>query len=508
MIRALTADQMRDAEERAVAEVGVTLAGLMQHAGTAVGEHVLERLPGARVAVVAGSGNNGGDGWVAARTLAAAELDVHVLTPFDPGELSGSAAAAAREAIAADVEWSQREAIAVHDLDSFDVIIDGLLGIGGVGPVRENLVPWVEAINDAPCWVVAVDTPSGVDADTGAVPGAAVRADTTVTFSAPKVGLLLFPGAGYAGEIVVADVGVPDDLLAPPGAPEVWPEAVYASRVPLPAPGTHKNERGRLLVVAGSGAYPGAAVLAVQGAQRMGAGYVTLAVPESVVPIVQGHLVSSPVVGLPESRGKVFAARALDAALDIARDYDAVVVGPGLTLADGAAAMGRGLAAQLDRPLVIDADGLNALMDATEILHARAAPTVITPHPGELSRLLGTSVSDIQADRLSAAQRLAGGLVTCVLKGAGTVTAGDGRVVINTSGTPALATSGTGDVLAGMVGALLAQDLDTLSAAAVGAYVHGRAGEAAAADLTPVAVTSTDVPRYIPVAVGELLGSW
>jgi hydroxyethylthiazole kinase-like uncharacterized protein yjeF len=240
----------------------------------------------------------------------------------------------------------------------------------------------------------------------------------------------------------------------------------------------------------------------------MGAGYVALAVPESVVATAQSHLVSSPVVGLPESRGKVFAARALDSALDIARDYDAVVVGPGLTLADGAAAMGRGLAAQLDRPLVIDADGLNALMDATELLHARTAPTVITPHPGELSRLLGMSVSDVQADRVSSATRLADGLVACVLKGAGTVIAGDGRTVINTSGTPALATAGTGDVLAGMVGALLAQGLDALPAAALGAYVHGRAGEAAGADLTPVSVTASDVPEYIPVAVGELLGSW
>jgi len=355
---------------------------------------------------------------------------------------------------------------------------------------------------------VSADVPTGVDSDTGAVLGPAVAADVTVTFSAPKIGLVQYPGAGYAGEVVVADVGVPSELLSPSEAPEIWSDTDYAALLPLPAPDAHKNQRGRVLVVAGSGAYPGAAVLAVRGAQRMGAGYVTLAVPATIARIVQSHLVSGVVVGMPENPGHTFASRDADRILDMVSDYDAVVLGPGLTVARGAVTVVRTLVASLLIPLVVDADGLNALVDATELLASREAPTVITPHPGELGRLLCGSAVDVQANRLQAASVLGRGTVSCVLKGAGTVTAGQGRAVINTSGGPALATAGTGDVLAGMIGALLATGRSSLEAGALGAFLHGRAGEAAAELLTPVCVNAEDIPDQIPVAVAELLGAW
>jgi len=510
VIRALTAEQARAVEARAVAEQGVELATLMRAAGAAVAEQVAARDEHGAIFVLTGSGNNGGDGWIAAHDLHARGRAVRVLTTGNPRELKGIAAEAAKGAMVAGVHWRVPTApLSAEDLHGGDVIVDALLGIGASGALREPLDSWVRAVNDSSAYVVAVDAPTGIDADTGAVLGDAARADCTVTFTAPKCGLLLFPAAAYAGEVVVADIGIEPRLVAEVAkAPEVWAAEEYAALLPLPAADTYKNARGRVLVIAGSGQFPGAAVLATRGAMRSGAGYVTLAVPEGIVGVAQAHLLAAPVVGLPQGRTHAFSSAAADKAIALARDFDAVVLGPGLTMADGAAATARDLVARLDRPLVIDADALNALVDAHELVERRKHPTIITPHPGELARLLGTTAAKVQADRVSSSAKLAGPGRIVVLKGAGTVTSGDGRQVINTSGSPALATAGTGDVLAGVIGGLLAQGLSAFDSAVIGAYLHGRAGEAAAADLTPLCVTSEDLPEYLSVAAAELLGSW
>jgi len=509
MLRALTAAQMRSVEELAVAEQGVSLASLMHAAGAAVARELAQRVPEGDLVVLAGHGNNGGDGWVAARDLHASGRAVRVLTTRDPATLRGIAAEAANDAIAAGVPWSAPATPpTADDLAEAAGIADALLGIGAHGALREPLNAWVEAANASGAYLLAVDVPTGVDSDSGIVSGPAIVADCTVTFTAPKLGLLTYPAAAHAGEIVVAPVGVSEQLANVSDAPEVWTADEYAALVPLPAPDDHKNSRGRVLIVAGSGAYPGAAVLAARAAARCGAGYVTLAVPQSVVPIVQTHLVSVPVVGMPQGRTHAFASAAVTKLLQLAREHDAVVVGPGMTLADGAVATARSLVAEVEVPLVIDADGLNALVDGQELIAARTAPTVLTPHPGELARLLEAGGAEVQSDRVFSSGRLASATCTVVLKGAGTVISGDGRQVINVSGTPALATAGTGDVLAGITGALLAQGLGPLEAGALAAFVHGRAGEAAASALTPVCVTAEDLPEYLPVAIGELLGQW
>jgi NAD(P)H-hydrate epimerase len=466
-------------------------------------------VPQGDVIVLAGRGNNGGDGWVAARDLHEAGRDVIVLSFAEPGSLQGSAGDAARDAIAAGVRWRQADDVpGSADLTDAAAIVDALLGTGSVGPLRPPMVAWVEAANCAGAYIVSVDLPSGVDTDTGVVAGVAVRADCTVTFTSLKRGLVLHPGAGFAGDIVIADIGISAQTPEASGATEVWSADEYACLLPRPRPDAHKNDRGRVLVIAGSAVYPGAAVLAARGAQRAGAGYVTLAVPEAVVSIAQGHLLSIPVVGLPQGRGHALSSTALDKALQLARDYDAVVLGPGLTLADGAVVCARGLVAKLEVPLVLDADGLNALVDARGILEQRKAPTVLTPHPGELARLLGTNAQAVQRDRLAASGELARAQTAVVLKGAGTVVSGAQRQVVNVSGTPALATAGSGDVLSGIIGTYLAQGLSPLEAGALGAYVHGRAGEAAASALTPVCVTADDLPDYLPVVMAEMLEQW
>ena len=506
MFRALTAEQTRSVEARAVDE-GASLGALMAAAGEAVAAHVAARVPEGRVVVLAGPGNNGGDGWVVARTLHQAGRHVSVFALAEPASLPVIAAEPAHLAVSAGVPWHASTPDS-QDLAGAAVVVDALLGVGAHGALRDPLEAWVAAANASGAYVVSVDVPTGVDADTGAVRSSAIRADATVTFTAAKIGLVQFPGAGYAGEVVVAHVGVDASLADLEGAPELWTAEQYADLLPLPGPDAHKNSRGRLLVVAGSGAYPGAAVLAARGAMRAGAGYVTLAVPEGVVSTAQAHLLASPVVGLPEGRGHAFSSAALEKLLQLARDYDAVVLGPGLTLADGAVVTVRGLVERLDMPLLIDADGLNALVDARSLLDSRTAPTVLTPHPGELARLLGISAAEVQSDRVSSSARLATGSRSVVLKGAGTVISGGRRQVVNTSGTPALATAGTGDVLAGIIGALLAQGLSPLDSGALGAFLHGRAGQAAAAVLTPMCVTAEDVPEFLSDAVSELLDRW
>jgi len=505
---ALTELSSRRAEERAVADLGVTLTDLMLRAGTALAREVDRRVPYGAVAILVGRGNNGGDGWVAARRLAEAGREVRVFSPLAPDALDGIAGDAARGAVSAGVAFEQVDgALDAGALHGYGVVVDALLGIGFAGPVRQPVVTWIDAVNGSGATVFSADIPSGVDSDTGHVDAHAVRAHVTVTFSAPKVGLLLYPGAEYAGEIVVADIGVPWEFLGSAGDLEVWQPGDYASLLPHHAPDVHKNARGRVLIVAGSGAFPGAAVLAAMGAQRAGAGYVTLAVPESVAPIAQAKLTSAVVIGLPENPSRTLASKVAEEIIDVAREYDAVVVGPGLTLAHGAVLVVRKLVADLSAPLVLDADGLNAMVEAVPALSGRTTPTVITPHPGELARLLDTTPVGVQADRLSYGARLSGPRFACVLKGAHTVVSGRGRHAVCVAGGPELASAGTGDVLAGMVGALLAQGLEPFEAGALGAYLHGRAGEFAALELTPRCVIAEDLPVYLPRAMADLLGS-
>jgi len=326
-----------------------------------------------------------------------------------------------------------------------------------------------------------------------------------VTFLAAKRGLVVYPGAQHSGDVIVAELGVEPRAIESQDALEIWEPDDVSELVPLPAPDAHKNSRGRLLVLAGSLRFPGAAVLAARGAMRAGAGYVTVAVPAPAVRAVQAHLQAAPVVGLTAAEDGGFAVDALAEALELCERADAVVLGPGLTRAEEAAAFAREVYRSAACPLLVDADALNALVGHTDLLGERSGPTVLTPHPGELARLLSTGVGDVQADRVSSSARLVGPGRVVVLKGAGTVVSGLTRQAVVTSGTPALATAGTGDVLSGIIGALLAQGLEEYEAAVVGAYLHGLAGELAATDLTPVCVNAEDVPDYLPGAVSSLL---
>lgn len=501
--KALTAQQSREAEARAV-ERGISLASLMDAAGAALASEVTSRVPDGSVCVVCGPGNNGGDGWVAARLLHEQGRAVQVFSVREPDELSGIAGDAAKAAADGGVEFRVGGPTDVGARDEYTVVVDALLGTGSALPLRGIVADWCRWIGHAEAFVIAADLPTGVDSDTGAVDPDGVYADATVAFATAKVGLVTFPGAALAGEVGVADIGIPADAWADAVVPEVWTRYEYAARIPLPPVDAHKNSRGRVLVVGGSASYPGAAVLAALGAQRCGAGYVTLAVPHPVVSTAQAHLLSVPVVGLSAEDGGLSRASAGEV-VSLSRGYDVVVVGPGLGGSESTVAAVREIVARLEVPVVLDADGLNAFAGCAELLDTAGSPLILTPHPGELTRLLGVRTAQVQEDRIGSAQRLATASRTIVLKGAGTVICSDARCVINVSGTPALATAGTGDVLAGMVGSLVAAGCAPFDAAALGVYLHGLAGEIAASESSVLTVVAEDVVRAISGAVEQTL---
>lgn len=502
---ALDAGRLRAIEDAAVADGLVTIAGLMERAGAALADEAGRRWPAGPVAVICGPGNNGGDGWVAARLLHAAGREVRVLALKDPSSQAGDAGAAARAALQAGVRWTLRSPDEPARIPgAAAVVIDAVFGFGFRGPVREPYGSVLDAIGACGAPVLSADVPSGVESDTGVADASAVRASVTVTFHALKPGLLMQPGAWHAGEVVVADLGLPQESLTRYGAIEVPERHDLAPLLPLPKPTDHKGARGRVAVVAGSRAYTGAAVLAVRGALRLGAGYVYAVVPDAVAPVLRVALPNAIVREVPsDAEG---ALREGTGVLAAVADADAVVAGPGLTTGAGTVEAVTALLEHHRGPLVLDADALNVIARDVAKLSRRTAPTVLTPHAGELGRMLGTDTTAVQADRVVSASALAASGHVCLLKGPGTVVAAGGRTAIVTAGNPGLARAGTGDVLAGMVGTLLAQGVPAFDAATLGAHLHGRAGDAGAAALTQTCLTATDLDSFLPEAVRELLG--
>ncbi len=484
------ADEMREMDRQTIEDWGMPGAVLMENAGrsvAAVCEELLEELPPGPVVIVAGKGNNGGDGFVVARWLhwAGYEIEVCLLPRLD--ELSGHAAINARFAERMGVpirEETGREALDER-LSRATLIVDGVLGTGISGEVRGLAREAIEAMNAAGAPVVAIDIASGVDADTGAILGEAVWAHTTVTFALAKVGMYQQPGRERCGQIVIAPIGISRELTE---APELRTNLTTSEdaegMLPVRGPNIHKGDAGRLLVIAGSVGMSGAAAMAALAATRAGAGLVTIACPESLNDILEVKCTEAMTRPMPETAGRSLALEAEDAIAEFAEGMDAVALGPGLSRHEATAELARRLARRIKLPMVIDADGLNAFAGRVDELRERPAPTVLTPHPGEFARLTGRQIAEIEADRPRSARELAE-RTGCVvlLKGAGTVIADPGgEAWINPTGNEGLASGGSGDVLSGIVGAFLAGGSSALHAAAAGAYYHGRAADVAAED--------------------------
>lgn len=476
-----SAAQVRELDRRTIGE-GDGFE-LMQRAAMAAYEHLRRRWPQVRrLCVMCGAGNNAGDGYVVAALAARDGLDVRLIAVRDPGALKGDAARAFDLARAAGLQVQPWRAGPTLD---GEVIVDALLGTGLGGEVREPFAAAIAAINASPLPVLALDIPSGLSADTGAALGTAVRADATVTFIADKFGLHTGEAADHVGEMTLYPLGV-DAAAQADLAPlaELLDDAIIAEALPPRHRGSHKGDFGHVLVIGGAPGFGGAALLASQTAARLGAGKVSLATaPEHV----GASLVRTPEVMARGMRGVTDVMPLLEGA-------DVIVVGPGL----GKGAWGQGLmqvALDAGKPLVIDADGLNLLV--TQWPDMRRDDWLLTPHPGEAGRLLDSSGGAVQADRLAAVdelQRRRGGVM--VLKGAGSLIAGPQGVAICPYGNPGMASGGTGDVLSGLLGALIAQGLDIERAARVGVTLHARAADDAAAKAGERGLLAGDLACY------------
>jgi NAD(P)H-hydrate epimerase len=515
----LTPDQIA-AVDRASIEVGLSGAALMETAGRSVAEAVRERWPGAgRAVVLVGAGSNGGDGLVVARHLAGAGWRVELALFADPDSLQGDAAT--QWALVAPLGLAEERIAdradaraAIAHAGGATCVVDALLGTGLRGDVREPMKTAIRALSVIDTPVVAVDAPSGLDGASGRVMGAAARADLTITFGFPKPGLLMGEGPELAGRLVVAPLGYPPAALAAASPGSVRPVEWIAldeaeAALPPRRHDFHKGAAGRLLVLAGSEAYSGAAVLTATAALRSGAGICVVATTDAVADRVLASLPEAIAERLPADRSGAVAALAADPVARAAQEADAVAMGPGLT---ATAAVRRVVEAALatGRPAVVDADALNALARSSPTtrigLAARGALTILTPHPGELGRWLGRSAGDVDRERIAAAREAAVRWdAIVVLKGSPTVVADPGGgAALNLTGNPGLATGGSGDVLTGLIGALLAQGVPPLRAARAGVLLHGLAADWARADLGERGLVPSDLFRYLPLTVREV----
>jgi NAD(P)H-hydrate epimerase len=501
MLPLLTAAETRAAEAGAERR-GLTASILMENAGAAVAEAAVGLgSSGARFLVVAGPGNNGGDGYVAARKLHADGRQVDVWRVADASRLKGDAAR--NHAALGQSGVPVHSSAAALPLRPGDVVIDALFG---TGLARAPDGDAADAIRNVQRWrsegarVLAVDLPSGLSSDTGRAFDPCVTADLTVTFGAMKLGLAVEPGATVAGRVEVADIGLaeltPSTWLLEPSDGPRW--------LPPRRSDSNKGTYGHLLVVAGSPGKSGAAALAGVAALRSGVGLCTVATPADALSDVQGH--APELMGLALPAAAVLGPTHLDTLLTAAEGKDALVIGPGIPRGSETHALIGELLARLDVPVLIDADGLNAIAGHPELLQRSRAPVVVTPHPGEMARLTGKPVHEVQSNRIAAATAFARDRrVVTVLKGARTLVAEPGGPLrVNPTGNPGMATGGTGDVLSGMVGAFLAQGLEPVDAASVGVLAHGLAGDAAARRWGRLGVIASD----LTAALGEVWTAW
>src|SRR3954469_2143284 len=495
----LEAGETRELDRWAIDERKVAVEELMEAAGKGLAGVIARRAPAGRIAIVCGKGNNGGDGIVAARLLRQAGRDVEVHVVWPP-EWMGEDAQQQLKKLPGDGPIHFEAA----KLNKAHLIVDALLGTGSSGSPRDPAAAVIAEMEAARAPVVACDIPSGVDASTGEVSGPAVHCVATATFHRAKLGLWVRPGKEYAGDIEEIEIGIPRGGPAQPEAGLIG--AGVLDDMPRRASASTKFSSGNVFIVGGSTGLTGAPSMAALAAMRAGAGYVTVGAPKSLELSFTVRLLEAMMVGLPGDGDAHLAATAVEPVLKAIGRADAVVLGPGLSKDPDAQALVRSIVPRIDLPLVIDADGLNALAGhIDELLPQRRWPTVLTPHAGELGRLLGVDSHEVERARLSHAREAAArSKAFVVLKGDDTlVAAPSGRVAVSRGGAPGLATAGTGDVLSGVIGAMLAKGMPAAQAACAGVYAHLRAGQLAAAPHGPDGVIASDVISALPAALSE-----
>jgi len=509
----LTPEEMGTLDRITIEEIGIPQEVLMENAGRTV-YSVMEQnfefpLDEAKVTVIAGPGNNGGDGLVVARYLLERVERLSVFLVGKRSSLKGSALLNLN--VFEKMGGTVREILEINEyvkneILNSDIIVDAIFGTGFKGKPQNIYKDVIELINASGAFVISVDIPSGINGATGESNGIAVLADITVTMAFPKIGHLLYPGRLHTGELIIANIGIPESLAEERIKRHTIEEKELKTFLPVRFGPEHKGEVGRVLIFAGSTGFSGAATLASLASLRIGAGLAYLAIPKSLNPVLE--VKATEVITIPvEEENGVITKDAINEIYKKEITFDCIAMGPGLTRREQIKDAVIEILKKYKGPIVLDADAVVVLSGNTDILKGRDIPPILTPHPGELGSLLHISPSEVNRKRIEIAERFAKEYeVILVLKGAPTVIASpEGHIWINTTGNPGLASGGTGDVLTGMIAGLLAQELSPLRASMLGVYLHGLAGDFAAADLSTYSLLASDLLDYIPDAICSLL---
>lgn len=512
-MRLITPDQMREIDRRAIEEIGIPGAVLMENAAIQVAMKaaaVLTKNKGSQAVVLAGTGNNGGDALAVTRHLLAMGFSVMLFTYKSSEAYTGDAKINADILDKMGVEmhclWDQGQYDLFESaLSVCDLVIDGLFGTGLNRDLDSTAKKVIRSVNTLSRCTLSIDIPSGLDGLTGKIRGDCIRADYTVTFFLPKTGMVQYPAAQYLGELTVADISIPYALADGLDTLTLLDRELILPILPKRPRDSHKGSFGRVLAIAGSFGMTGAAGLAAGAAYRTGSGLVRLAVPSGLVPTLASMIPEAVFTPLEEYEGAIGAVD--DAFLSgLMENSDSVLVGPGLSNTPFTGKLVRKVITLSEKPLVVDADGLNLLAHDKEVLKQAKAPVILTPHPAEMARLIGAQTQIVQEHRTGIAAKFAREYgVIVVLKGAGTVVAApDGRISINPTGNSGMATAGSGDVLTGMIASFLGQNLPPYEAALAGVYLHGLAGDLAEAETGQAGMMASDLVRYIASAVKSI----
>ena len=507
-MKLITPQQMRTIDRTAIEKLGIPGIVLMENAAlcvTSKAVSMLENKENPYITIAAGAGNNGGDAFAAARHLINLGYNVSVFSMCELRNLAEDAYTNAKILVnmGVDIQVIDEDSISrfENSCEISDLVIDGLLGTGLNRDVEGIWAVVIDIINEKARLVLSIDIASGIDGLTGTVRGKAVKADATVTFFLPKTGMVQFPGAGYIGELTVADIGIPYSLAEDLDIPVLLEKKDIAGLLPVRPPDGHKGTFGKVLAITGSRGMTGAAYLSCSSAYRTGCGLVKAIVPENCAEIVSVLVPEAILVPMPVKGGHLYIEDGI-LLKDLIADSDAVLIGPGITCNEDTHRLLEKVVEVCEKPMVIDADALNIMAKDKTLLENIRGEAVITPHPAEMARLTGKSTDEVQRDRITIARNFADEYgLNVVLKGAGTVIASnDGRVAINPTGNDGMATAGAGDVLAGMILSFIGQGMLPYEAACAAAFLHGLAGEIAGDKKGRRGVTASDIADNIPEA--------
>jgi NAD(P)H-hydrate epimerase len=499
-MKVVTPSEMAEIDRKAQKDFGISPLILMEDAGMAASVLCMEeakRLGVKSITVFCGPGNNGGDGLVVARALYLTGFSVRLYliekrTQTEERRVNLNIAKSLRIPIIERLEDAEA-----------DLLVDALLGTGISKPPSAEIARCIEFINKKQSFVVSLDIPSGLCGERGVPLGSAVMADITITFGLPKIGLLIYPGANFTGRLVCAKISFPDQLISDPAIKtNLLTEKEMVTLLPERPSDVYKSQCGKVMVVAGSLGMTGAAILCSKSALAMGAGLSYLCIPESLNTVVEASALEVITKPLPETKRRTLSPSAYNGIVNLAKDCDVAVIGPGISRHIETKKLIRRLVERLEIPIVLDADGLYSIDDLSLL---KGKDMVITPHPGEMAQLLGISVNEVQADRIGVTRRLSEELgIVVILKGARSIIAENGEVWINTTGASGMATAGAGDVLSGMVGALIGQGLSLSEASCLATFLHGLSGETAEEEETMYSLSATSLIAYLPYAIKKV----